>query len=210
MSEAIYFLLPDAAAPPERERDAWLAAAGAHLGADEVERLRRYLLPDKQFEFLMGRVLLRGALALHGTAAPLEAEPRGKLRAAGCPGGPFFNLSHSNGGFAVIVSSGREVGIDLERIRPYDPDLAGRTMHVEERAAFGSGEDFFLHWTAKEAFMKLKGAGLAIAPLRLRVDARRALVEDLETGESLPFAWERRGAYVASWIVAPRGRLLPP
>lgn len=186
----------------------WLAGAAAPaaglLEPDEAARLARFLPTEKRLEFLLGRVLLRGVLEpLCGGAAPrLRAAGDGKLHLAGCAGGPFFNLSHSKGVLVAIVSADREVGIDVERIRPFSEELARSTMHPDERAAIRAPEDFFRLWTAKEAVMKLRGAGLKIAPLRLRADLGAGTVTDLRTGERATFRWLGHGDHVASWTVA--------
>jgi phosphopantetheinyl transferase len=183
----------------------WLAAAASHLTAEEAARCDRYLFPEKRVEFILGRVLVRSVLReLHGIDAPdLAITDAGKLYLAGRPAGPFFNLSHSHGALALIVSADREVGIDIERIRPVSPELARGTMHPEERASFRSEEDFFRCWTAKEAYMKLRGAGLAIPPLALRVSLEARVVTEIATGNEAPFAAVVRGAHVATWLAAP-------
>ncbi|MGC1853430.1 MAG: hypothetical protein WA687_13430, partial [Solirubrobacterales bacterium] len=65
---------------------------------------------------------LRRVLAHYLDADPGEIELRtgeyGKPALAD-PGAPLrFNLSHSSGAALIAVACGREVGIDIERIRP--------------------------------------------------------------------------------------------
>lgn len=185
--------------------EGWLAAAAAHLTAEEAARCARYLFPEKRVEFILGRVLIRSVLsALHGVdASRLAVAEAGKLCLEGRPAGPFFNLSHSQGALALIVSPDREVGIDIERVRAVSDELARGTMHADERASFRSPEDFFRCWTAKEAVMKLRGAGLALPPLALRVSLEHRVVTEISTGAEVPFATVVRGAHVASWVAAP-------
>ena len=118
---SLYFLTTDAISVDDRA--AWLAGAPAHLDADELARMRRYIFPEKQLEFLMARVLVRGVLAtFHDVPARARIEApddgNGKPRLADRAGGPFFNISHSHGGIAAIVAPDREVAVDIERLRP--------------------------------------------------------------------------------------------
>ena len=80
-----------------------------------------------------------------------------------------FNLSHSHGIGLCAVTLGREVGVDVEGIRPLDDleDLAERVFSARERAALHSlaGTErvsgFFTAWARKEAFIKALGEGLS-------------------------------------------------
>jgi 4'-phosphopantetheinyl transferase len=103
-------------------------------------------------------------------------DPGGKPRLdSGWNSAPLsFNLSHSRGRALVAVSSGREVGVDVERLRrdlPMDR-LAARFFSPREIAALRSTADavrpaaFFACWTRKEAFVKATGAGIFRQPLQ--------------------------------------------
>ena len=100
---------------------------------------------------------------------PTEGKPR--LAPQRGHEGVRFNLSHSAGRAACAVSNDRDVGIDLERVRPVQDldDLIRRICTDRERARLGaSAEDrlagFFQIWTLKEAVVKAAGLGLGIAP----------------------------------------------
>ncbi|HVY60927.1 MAG TPA: 4'-phosphopantetheinyl transferase superfamily protein [Planctomycetota bacterium] len=198
--EAIYFLSAAGIEGPDLE--AWLSAAPAHLDAGERARLERYIFPEKKLEFALGRLLLKSVLAArHGVEDPrIGDDARGKPCLVDRPGGPFFNLSHSRGALAAIVSPSREVAIDIEAVRPYSAGLAGKVLSPAERARVRETADFYRFWTAKEAFMKLEGRGLAIPPLRLEVDLDARTVRDLATGALEPFAGELRGAHAVAWM----------
>lgn len=81
-----------------------------------------------------------------------------------------FNLSHSDGLALFVVTSGREVGIDLERVRPVPEadQIAERFFSARENAVLCSlparlkDEAFFTCWTRKEAFIKASGKGLSL------------------------------------------------
>jgi 4'-phosphopantetheinyl transferase len=79
-----------------------------------------------------------------------------------------FNLAHSDGLGLCAVASSRDVGVDIERLRPDFADdgaaehffsraevTALRTLHGERRA-----RAFFDCWTRKEAYIKARGDGL--------------------------------------------------
>jgi 4'-phosphopantetheinyl transferase len=82
-----------------------------------------------------------------------------------------FSLSHS-GSLAVIAltNDGATVGVDVETLRPRRrlPALAARIMNDDEYAAWTALDDesdrlraFLRTWTAKEAYLKALGIGIA-------------------------------------------------
>jgi 4'-phosphopantetheinyl transferase len=116
---------------------------------------------------------LRRVLALYLHEAPeelgLARDERGKPRLAAEPERLAFNLSHSGELTLVAVSCGRDVGVDVERLKP-ERDLvalAERALGPEDAAAVrGAGGDertrlFYELWTRHEARLKCLGVGLA-------------------------------------------------
>ena len=93
---------------------------------------------------------------------------RGKYGKPFLKGNPevHFNISHSNGIAACIVS-GRECGIDCERVRGIRPNVMKRAFTEAERElVMSSPQDerdlmFFRLWTLKEAYIKMIGKGLS-------------------------------------------------
>ena len=79
----------------------------------------------------------------------------------------FFNLSHSGSRVFCAVSD-REVGCDVERIRPADLSVANRFFAPEERQTIANAPTeeqnamFFRIWTLKESFIKNVGQGLSM------------------------------------------------
>src|SRR5206468_3118518 len=80
-----------------------------------------------------------------------------------------FNLSHSGSLALVAVTAGRDVGVDVERVRP-EPNLeqiASRFFSAREAATLHAlpvrlrTKAFFACWTRKEAFVKARGNGLS-------------------------------------------------
>ncbi len=75
----------------------------------------------------------------------------------------FFNYSHSEGLIFCAVA-GREVGVDIQKIKPYNARLAKRICSEEEFVQLENSktkdEAFCRLWTKKEAAAKLYGTGI--------------------------------------------------
>lgn len=72
----------------------------------------------------------------------------------------FFSLSHS-GERGVIAVSDRPIGVDLELYKHKEhPALLSRFTD-EEKSEISSERDFLIHWTVREAFIKMKGGTIA-------------------------------------------------
>lgn len=85
------------------------------------------------------------------------------------PGGPQFNISHSEDMVVLAITESTAIGIDIEKIRTinvddfsqYVPEVAGLQ---EKYDADQVNKLFFDCWTKKEAVLKAYGTGL-LAPL---------------------------------------------
>ena len=75
----------------------------------------------------------------------------------------YFSLSHS-GNFVALAISDREVGIDIEKLRPARENLVKRVCSQKEIDAISVSENphvkFTEIWTKKEAYLKALGAGI--------------------------------------------------
>lgn len=92
----------------------------------------------------------------------------------------FFNLSHS-GDYVLCAVSDREVGADIQK--RHDRDVTGilrKILNSREQT-----DDFFLLFSAKEAFVKCMGDGLSRDFSHLLVEPLKKKVTDTVTGESL-------------------------
>lgn len=148
--------------------DAASAGADGLLSAEERARAARFVFERDRRRFAGGRAALRRLLAGYGGgragALALGARPGGKPFLAD---GPPFNLSHSAEAGLLAVGGEREVGVDLERIRPLEDlaALAASALAPAEQAAWraggGDGPAFLRIWTRKEAALKALGVGLA-------------------------------------------------
>ncbi|HEX9987864.1 MAG TPA: 4'-phosphopantetheinyl transferase superfamily protein [Chloroflexia bacterium] len=152
------------------------------LSAGEQERAARFHFEADRRRFVAGRGFLRAVLARYLRIEPGEVRfsygEQGKPTLPGDAGegAIHFNLAHS-GELALCAVARREVGIDLELIRPVSESaqIADRYFSMRERAAFHSrpleeaGEGFLRQWTRKEAYLKARGCGLSLEPDRVEV-----------------------------------------
>ncbi len=121
-----------------------------------------------------------GAAALATLAAHVGLPPAAVSIGTGPHGKPFlegsdwrFNLSHSHGIRLLALARGREVGVDVEQIRPLRrrPALLARCFTADERARLerASDRDLLRHWAAKEALVKAIGRGIAYGLSRIEI-----------------------------------------
>lgn len=80
--------------------------------------------------------------------------PHGKPQTEGI----FFNASHS-GDYVVLALCDREIGVDIEKVRPIRPLLLRKTLSEEEQK-IAEKEGFFKLWTLKESLLKCVGTGI--------------------------------------------------
>ena len=81
-----------------------------------------------------------------------------------------FNVSHAHGFIVFAFTRNREIGIDIERIRPEaaHDGVAERFFSAQEVKVLRSlplhaqPQAFFNCWTRKEAYIKARGEGLSI------------------------------------------------
>ena len=96
---------------------------GAWLTLEERTRASRFIRPEDQRRYIVGRgglrKLLSGYTGLDPAAVIIQVGPEGKPALGNQDGGVLrvrFNLSHSHGRMLVGITSRRDVGVDLEQI----------------------------------------------------------------------------------------------
>lgn len=78
-----------------------------------------------------------------------------------------FNMSHA-GNYSLCAFSNQPIGVDIERIKPIDLELAERFFCKDEyedivkEKGDGRCRKFFEYWVLKESFIKAVGLGLSI------------------------------------------------
>ena len=84
----------------------------------------------------------------------------------------YFSLSHCKDAVACAVSN-HNIGIDVESIVPYNPDVARKVCTASEFEMFDQSkdkdEDFIKLWTMKEAISKYEGLGLSLDFRQIRL-----------------------------------------
>ncbi len=146
------------------------------LSANEIARADRFRSMIDRSRFIAARGALKTILGQRLDIRPERVQfaivPSGKPYVAG-EEALHFNISHSHALALIAVSDGREVGIDVERLRTdFDPKaLAKRFFAAAEYEAVCDAPDeerhrlFLIYWTCKEAYLKAIGSGLNV-PLR--------------------------------------------
>jgi phosphopantetheinyl transferase len=160
------------------ERDA--SPQASPLSAEERRVAARFVFAEHRRRFIQRHTALRELLGRYCGMAPSEIDlahgSHGRPWVSNACGAVDFSLSHSGDWAAVAVSKDGWVGIDLERSDgPGWQDLIPTTMTAAEQHQLAAtpaalrASRFFAHWTAKEAFMKLNGLGLGLAPASIEV-----------------------------------------
>ena len=146
------------------------------LSSAEQERAAHFAFARDRNRFTVARAILRRLLGGYLRYPPqdvvLENLAYGKPIVAATSRIPSlrFNLSHSHQFALFAFCLEREVGVDIEKIRPevafegietryFSPSERDEleTLHPDFRP-----EGFFLCWTRKEAYVKARGDGLKI------------------------------------------------
>jgi 4'-phosphopantetheinyl transferase len=146
------------------------------LSPDEQKRADRYQFDRDRQHFIASRGILRQILSNYVNSHPSKLEftysQKGKpsLVTNNYPGEQEkleFNLSHSHGRALYAIACHRNIGIDLEYIRPVEvQNLAKRFFCPAEYHALiqlpkPQQETAFFHtWTCKEAYLKATGEGI--------------------------------------------------
>jgi 4'-phosphopantetheinyl transferase len=161
--------------------EARVAAFFQTLSVDEKARAQRFYFARDQRHFVVGRGVLRDILSRY-----LDLPPQELLFAYGPQDKPSlapalaersakalalrFNLSHSGDLALYAFTYGREVGIDIERLRPLEDAerIARRFFSTREVQVFCALpthvrlEGFFNCWCRKESYIKATGDGLSM------------------------------------------------
>jgi len=140
----------------------------------ERTRFERFTHERSAHEFLVGRLLVRQWLAALTGHRPNDWQFvegfRGRPEIAG-PATPLrFNLAHSGGVVACIVTDGCDAGVDVEDVgrRPVESDLWHRycapaeVADIEAQPAGEQHHRFLTYWTLKEAYLKAIGLGIGV------------------------------------------------
>jgi 4'-phosphopantetheinyl transferase len=143
------------------------------LDPQERERAARFRFAEHRRHFIVCRGTLREILSIYAEQHPSRITfiynryGKPSLRDSDVR----FNVSHSGGWALQAVSRDADVGVDIERVDPRfaSDQIPERFFSPREVAQLrGLPKDqqtaaFFRCWTRKEAYIKARGLGLALA-----------------------------------------------
>ena len=146
------------------------------LSRDERERADRFHFERDRRRYIVARAALRTILGQYTALKPDSLRFRygqqGKPFLADQPDGKVlnFNLAHSHELALFGFTRGREIGVDLEYVRPLPQlnQIAARFFSAQENAELESLPSsqqqiaFYNCWTRKEAYIKAIGEGLSM------------------------------------------------
>jgi 4'-phosphopantetheinyl transferase len=140
------------------------------LDPAELQRLHRFhYAPDRE-RYAVAHANLRRILGSYldqpAKTISFRANRFGKPELAGEGSSLNFSLSHTQSIAVLAVAHGLPVGVDVEEIRPIEPEVAATHFSASElsdlRALQGDAwlGGFYRCWTRKEAILKAEGVGL--------------------------------------------------
>jgi len=166
---------------PETVRDiTTIDAAMSMLSKQERAQCQRFRFAEDRHHYLVSHALVRYLLSKYLDLPPdewlFEKSEKGKPEIANTDVPPIrFNLSHTNGLAACIVTASCDCGIDVERIYSrHNPIGVAKRMfsdaeykymlelHGREQLEF-----FFSRWTLREAYVKARGIGISFPTRKL-------------------------------------------
>jgi len=146
----------------------------AILDANENERLGRFIHADDRHRYLVSHAMLRSVLSRYADVAPSDwcfrqgkhgrpeiiSDNQPRLR---------FNLTHTPGLAACIITLDDDCGIDAEKLRDRNNPLgvakrmfSGPELEqLMQREGQEFLEYFYEHWTLREAYVKARGIGIS-------------------------------------------------
>jgi 4'-phosphopantetheinyl transferase len=147
------------------------------LSEEEKARQQRFVFEKDRHLFLVAHGLLRTCLSKYDDVAPEHwAFSKNKFGKPSIetpePSRPMrFNLSHTKGMVACLITLDHEVGIDVEAtVSERDKlEIAEKYFSKEEVASILSYDTqartrrFYQFWTLKEAYLKARGVGLSVS-----------------------------------------------
>jgi 4'-phosphopantetheinyl transferase len=215
---------PSTSIPTIGPREVHVYDVGLELDAIDVEKLAkvlderelataaRFATVSLRRKYVASHARLRSVLSRYLNLAPTEVRflhgEQGKPWLDPCHRSNVrFNLSHSGEKGLVAITTNREVGIDVELIRPLEDwrEIAERFFSQRETVRLSSlpphlvERAFFATWSRKEAYVKALGLGLALdlGAFEVEVDPRNEArlewtLDDLEG----PTKWSLRDIHV--------------
>lgn len=153
----------------------WSWSFDQALSQEDRDRASRFRFEGDRQHFCVARASLRLILGRYLKTKPsglqIDVGEYGKPYLAGTAAtyGVRFNLTHSNRLALIAITREREVGVDVEFMRPdfVNDDVAEHFFSRAEAEQFAAvapefrTQSFFNCWTRKEAYIKARGEGLS-------------------------------------------------
>jgi 4'-phosphopantetheinyl transferase len=176
---------PEEPSLPHNEVQVWCASLNrpksqllsffSILTKGEQERASRFYFERDRDHYIAARGILRTLIGRYLQLSPGQVEfvygefGKPELSAKMPADGLQFNISHAQGVGLFGFTRGRDIGVDVEQIRPLEDaeEVAERFFSANENEMFAAvsedqkPEAFFNCWTRKEAFIKAIGEGLS-------------------------------------------------
>jgi 4'-phosphopantetheinyl transferase len=191
-----------------------LSAHEALLDATELLRMNAFYFAPDRARYALAHASLRRILGAYLKLPPeslrFHANRFGKPELAEDRPSPTltFSLSHSQSVAMLAVSRGGPVGVDVEDVKPIEPEVAAAHFSASELADLSALQGdawligFYRCWTRKEAVLKAEGVGLHLAldgfDVSLSPDAPPEL---LRTRVHFSYPWKLYDASPASGTI---------
>lgn len=154
------------------------------LSEQETERYHRFHFDKDRHSYLVSHALLRQSLSrysdVHASQWQFLNNEHGKpqLSPSSMLPGVYFNLTHTSGMSACVVTLKKLCGIDAEHIhRKNDLKSVAQRMFADEEVAQLKddtiNQQFYRLWTLREAYVKALGTGLAGSSKKFYFDIDR-------------------------------------
>ncbi len=172
------------------------------LAKDEQVKANRFRFPKHQRRYIAARGILRKLIGyylnINSDSIQFEYNSRGKPKIADFLNkiNLQFNVSHSEELALYGITCDRRIGIDIEYLRDMDDaaKIAQRFFSPTESALIAGlhGDEqkrvFFQLWTAKEAYLKAIGVGLAGGLDKVEIVLDKKSITLLSVGETSEYA----------------------
>lgn len=147
------------------------------LNAEERAQEPRFYFARDRRRYLVTRALVRTVLSRYVPVHPAEwmfaTNAYGRPEAANAAAremGLSFNISHTHSLIVLALTTGREIGVDVENIRAREVSIgvADRYFAPQEVSVLNAAPAheqqyrFFEYWTFKESYIKARGMGLSL------------------------------------------------
>ncbi len=132
------------------------------LSTEERQYLDKFTNTNRKCEFYAVRALLQ---ALSKEDLQIHYHKTGK---PGLQSDLNISISHTKGFACILLSTDKEVGIDMEYLSDRVLRIKNKFLDSEEQSWCHSTDQHILAWSAKESIFKLYGKGLDFKDIHLR------------------------------------------